>query len=477
MTSFTKDRNFRICTICGQLLGLEKKTLNSKLVDDLDYTDRPCPCCLVKHTVVKENVFRVVSRHLLGTGREITPPRFPSLAAVSSLPFRRKYAEIAMKVPSFAPQVSIENIRGKTIYAAEDDLMKKFENLPMIHAFLLAEPEEVIYKENRKFLAENAGFSPNTYYAFLKADGDDMGKVVRGELAGIEAFKTNGFNVSKYFAQLTPNQELEKVINGLELDDSIPASITFHATISRALMTFSLKAVEVVERNDGFVLYAGGDDIICVLPAENALKAAIEIRREYRGDSGFDGFYTLSDRPAILSLGELGQTLSLVYSHYKYPLSYAISKLNREEENAKNKEWDSVPKNNIAITYLARGSHDITTYLPLERKELVLGYVCKEMDNLLREIENATYSVSLIKDFLDWRERIDAADRDTANKLVEYVLSRNISSESNKPDYKQLAHRISKLIKISGESKDGKSMIEEFFTALKCSHSAMREIQ
>jgi CRISPR-associated protein Cmr2 len=496
LTSFTRDRNFRICTICGQLAGIEKKTLNSNLVNDLDDTDRLCPYCLVKHTVVKENVFRSVLSHLLAiTGRNTAPPRFPSLAAVSTLPFREKYADMAIKDPSsFIPQVSIENIRGNTLYAAEDKLIKKFENIPMIHAFLLKEPEEVVYsKENRKFLTGKAGFSPNTYYALLKADGDDMGKVIRGQLygkdrqttnaetdgddMGVEAFKTNGFNASKHFTQLTPNPELARVIHGMELDDSIPASITFHATISRALMTFSLKAVEVVGRNKGFVLYAGGDEIICVLPAEIALKTALEIRREYRGDNGFDGFYTLGDRPAILSLGELGQTLSLVYSHYKYPLSYAISKLNIEEENAKNKKWDSVQKNNIAITYLARGSHDIATYLPLERKELLLGYACKEIDSLLQEIVNGTYSVSVIKDLLDWRERIDATDQDTANKLIEYVLSRNILSGSNKSDYKQMAHRISQLIKISPESKDGKSMIEEFFTALKCSHSAMREIK
>lgn len=479
LTSFTRDRNFRICTICGQLPGVEKRTLNSNFVNDLDDTDKLCPYCLVKHTVVKEDVFRSVLSHLLAiTGREITPPRFPSLAAVSSLPFRQKYAEEATKDPSFIPQVSIENIRGDTIYAAEVQLIKKFENIPMLHAFLLAEPEEVIYsKENREFLTRKVRFSPNTYYALLKADGDDMGVVIRGKLSEVKAFGINGFNASKHFAQLTPNPELAKVVYGMKLDGSIPASITFHATVSRALMMFSLKAVEAVERNRGFVLYAGGDDIMCILPAENALKAALEIRRKYRGDGGFNGFYTLGDRPAILSLGELGQTLSLVYSHYKYPLSYAISKLNTEEQNAKNKEWESIQKNNIAMTYLARGSHDITTYLPLERGELILGYICKEMDNLLEEIGNGRYSASLIKDLLDWRERIDIAGQDVANKLVEYVLSRNLLSESSKPDYKQMADKISKLIKISGESKDSKSMIEEFFTALKCSHSAMREMQ
>jgi CRISPR-associated protein Cmr2 len=269
-------------------------------------------------------------------------------------------------------------------------------------------------------------------------------------------------------------------------------------------MTFSIDAVKIVERNKGFVLYAGGDDIICILPAENALTAAFEIRAAYRGTQGLEGFYniksdsyttTATTGAFILSMGGLGQTFSLVYSHHKYPLSYAIDKLNNEEKNAKEQEWNSISKNNIAITYLARGSHDTTVYLPLQREGLKLGSVCKEIDDLLIDINEGRYSGSIISDFLNWKEKIryieyDDDDENIILQLIKYVISRNIITKNQKPDYEKLADRISKLAKIKNnrielgnaatrerDKLKNKSLIEDFFVALKASNSARREIE
>jgi CRISPR-associated protein Cmr2 len=215
----------------------------------------------------------------------------------------------------------------------------------------------------------------------------------------------------------------------------IPASITLHATISRALMTFSVNVVELIEKyHKGFVLYAGGDDVICILPAENALNAAFEIRTMYRGNEKIEGFYNRIGKTAsLLSMGGLGQSFSLVYSHYKYPLSYVIDKLNNEEEQAKEKKWNSISKNNIAISYLARGSHDATVYLPLQRQGLGLGSVCKEIDDILREIDEGKYSESIVTDFLNWKEKISYFDSDDIDnialqQLLKYIISRNTSN-------------------------------------------------
>ena len=117
---------------------------------------------------------------------------------------------------------------------------------------------------------------------------------------------------------------------------------------------------------------------------------------------------------------------------------------------------------------------------------------------MLRAINEGKYSESLISDFLNWKERISYIedDNDDANdnnvtilQLIKYIISRNIPKNQDH-DYEKLAERISQLAKIkdnrraigNGATRERdkikyKSLIEEFFVALKASNSARREIE
>ena len=71
--------------------------------------------------------------------------------------------------------------------------------------------------------------------------------------------------------------------------------------ISAALNQFTQKAGVIVRQHNGFLIYAGGDDVLALLPLDNALAAAAALQADYRAafkvhciDKGHDVQSTLS---------------------------------------------------------------------------------------------------------------------------------------------------------------------------------------
>jgi CRISPR-associated protein Cmr2 len=119
------------------------------------------------------------------------------------------------------------------------------------------------------------------YYALLLMDGDHMGDLV------------NGKNIAATWKSILHSAYLEKLNSSNFSDEekkkwqvlgekSRPVTPAVHAALSEALGDFSLYCVpEIVEKHEGRLIYAGGDDVFAVLPLGNALKAAQEIREAY----------------------------------------------------------------------------------------------------------------------------------------------------------------------------------------------------
>jgi CRISPR-associated protein Cmr2 len=118
------------------------------------------------------------------------------------------------------------------------------------------------------------------YYAILAMDGDDMGKWVSGTktppwkdvLSGTESDPKTPLG---YFKQQWGN--------GWE-DVSVPLTPSFHAALSESLGNFSLYcARQIVEEFGGQLIYAGGDDVLAMLPATEAIDCAIALQLVFRG--------------------------------------------------------------------------------------------------------------------------------------------------------------------------------------------------
>lgn len=115
-------------------------------------------------------------------------------------------------------------------------------------------------------LAKKAKSGPVPFYAMLLMDGDNMGKLI-GEYEG--------------------------------------------KTISKALSAFTKDVRKTIkEDHDGVTIYAGGDDVLAMLPMPNALKCARELSEIYV--KHFQD--VIPEAKATISAG-------LVFSHYHIPLS------------------------------------------------------------------------------------------------------------------------------------------------------------
>jgi len=114
------------------------------------------------------------------------------------------------------------------------------------------------------------------YFAVLTLDGDEMGKWVSGaKLPVIRNLLSP--EAAEYFSK--PDHDKSGF-----LDKRRPLSPSFHLQFSEMLGNFALHcARRIVEHFDGRLIYAGGDDVLAMLPADTAIECATALRAAFRG--------------------------------------------------------------------------------------------------------------------------------------------------------------------------------------------------
>lgn len=113
------------------------------------------------------------------------------------------------------------------------------------------------------------------YYAILALDGDEMGKWISGsKMPFLED-------------QLSPEAREWFSHKASEvLSSTRPLNPSFHLQFSEMLANFSLYCVQpIVEAYRGRLIYAGGDDVLAMLPADTAMDCAYALRQAFRGDN------------------------------------------------------------------------------------------------------------------------------------------------------------------------------------------------
>ena len=136
-----------------------------------------------------------------------------------------------------------------------------------------AKTQQALKKLNQhvkeKLLAQDKSFMPaSPFYAVLMMDGDSLGKHMSG---------------------------------GKETQSNI----------TKALEMFTKKVQQLVEKHSGFLIYAGGDDVLAILPLEDALPCAVTLRSHY------NHCFNETDIPTTLSG-------AIEYVHIKIPLTKAL---------------------------------------------------------------------------------------------------------------------------------------------------------
>ena len=252
---------------------------------DLGENERLCAVALVKR------LFPRVSREALGW--RVDAVHWPSTIHVGALPWIRRVMEAApdeARKYAEAVQRSADNVLSEQPQLAGDDDFPKLDanyfhrdsvrdkrRCPLRTDADSGVPDELAGQlKNIYDTRDEPGRAlgpPSSFYALLLADGDRLGKLV-GELGGKE--------------------------------------------VSKPLASFTRKVPKIVRLHNGSTVYAGGDDVLSMLPADHALTCANALSDAYR--AAFSG---------IRATGRATLSAAVSFAHVRLPLRSVLDQTHR----------------------------------------------------------------------------------------------------------------------------------------------------
>jgi CRISPR-associated protein Cmr2 len=394
------------CTQCGQRAALRSDSLDSRdfwkqVAENLrnqkrydikpDGRERLCAVCTVKRFVQRE----VLEKEFGLRGD------FPSTTEIAAVPFKKRVLKALMENqqevqqaledflnilhPLLHPRLAtvaqgavpyLEN-QKQSLSGAEANLAEKLLRIDgewlHIESWTKERLEEVgaTASESDMREAEKAlrrlyqavGAKPAKYYALLYMDGDHMGRWLSGTHEGLATLGDILHPEVRATLQNDPNwQPL------LEMRRLITPAV--HAAISQALGRFALRLVpHIVEaRYPGRLIYVGGDDVLALVPLEDALALARELRAAFSGHIRFlNGDLQVCLRDSVTGYVEWGDeifltmgpkataSIGLVFAHYLQPLDLVLQAVRRAEHAAKH----HYGRNALAIEVLKRSGETV----------------------------------------------------------------------------------------------------------------------
>ena len=253
--------------------------------------ERLCAIALVKR------LFPYVAREAIGWKMDVS--RWPSTVHVGAVPWIRRvvsavpeqasgYAEAVGKstgkrvFPMQSPPFHSLSARAAGAFPRLDanflhrEFVASERQCPLAGESIPGIREDLVNRLGHIYESVDAQGSrlgpPPTHYALLLADGDRLGRLAA---------------------------ELE------------------YEAVSEALGAFTRKAPEVVRKHDGVAVYAGGDDVLALLPTSQALSCAQTLSDAYRtafGDKGAD---------------EATLSAAAVFAQIRLPLGHVLREAHR----------------------------------------------------------------------------------------------------------------------------------------------------
>lgn len=398
--SSSRSLRFRYCTNCGILpavihvprVGIGYEVMEEFLRESglpviLDEGEHLCFYCLIRRFLTTKDILKGVIEKVFkiqGVDPEIEVLSTSDVATIwylihaSKKLSRQEMGQIINKLLGQAKVGSRRDILGQ--YRDVIESLSRSEALGLIEAIwyrgaeeaLLAEDMGKDYGDIRGILEGKAG-SPIRYYALIKGDGDNVGKKL---LRGILRINYNEY-IDKVIRNVAQNQindikeKMAKIVNKV-LKQSVTTIITpaYLYTLSRSLMAISILDSIMVRWLLGFVVYAGGDDVMAIVPAWSPdKKYVIEVLRKLNEKYGINidnliklldalkdggtsvviltvlltrsnywgllfrrGFNILGSKIVIQAPIAYGRSYGVLITHYRDPLSAAYLIVNELEE-------------------------------------------------------------------------------------------------------------------------------------------------
>jgi len=324
------------CHLCGEfeVLDIDWSQLSKDKPGIVKEWEKICGVCLTKR------LFPEIIKEELNLSEDI---RFPSTSEMGSIGEKRRLdnqikEEFKQKFENFKSNKNLPS--SISVPKLKHDLLYEIDGQYLMEETYRDEyfEREFGRKFDRKNLDEMKGFlrekniNPSRYYAILQIDGDNMSKWLKGEF-NPKIENTIHEKVKDALISFSEKKEkLQKI-----LCSKHPTSPSIHQAFSRRISQFALEKVRKIIENDhyGKLVYAGGDDVLALLPVEDVLKCAYNLQREFKN--------ILSPK-ASMSAG-------ILIVHHKYPLYMALKKVNEAEKKAKS-IYGKDGKNSFCLIFL-----------------------------------------------------------------------------------------------------------------------------
>lgn len=124
--------------------------------------------------------------------------------------------------------------------------------------------------------------------------------------------------------------------------------------VSQALSFFSRRVPQIIKGHNGVTVYAGGDDVLALLPLDRALKAAVALRLEY--SKSFINV-EVPEREATISG-------AIIYAHYNTPLTGVIREAHRLLDDVAKSETG---RDSLAVTVWKGAGRVLTWAAPWKK--------------------------------------------------------------------------------------------------------------
>ena len=313
-------------------------------------------------------------------------------------------------------------------------------------------------------------YKPDAYYALLMFDGDHMGRILAGDDRHTAITYLQSFHpkVRNGFRSKAQSDNILKSYGDLKR----AMSPNRHLAISNALSNFALHVAPFVieEEFRGKLLYAGGDDVLAMLPVVDLLPAMRRLREAYEGHSekhreldwrelrskkGLvlkDGFAYLNGNLMRMMAGATG-SCGAVVAHHQAPLAMVMRELRNAEQRAKNE-----------------GGRDAFSLKILKRSGGALS-ICEkwgDADELLKQLRKflAQPGVSrrAVYNSLMWlRDLPDSDDESMLDQLLLYQLKRQTDHKTTE-DYADLPGITQRLAQLAVKAGDTRDWLSNFMS-------------
>ena len=483
--------------------GVSPEEIRTKLRVRLKPGEKLCPLCILKRFM------REIVEELFKLDPIAKTPHVPTVDHVANLDvieiiekyneareileeYKHKCGDVLSKLKRYPDTVDRE-LAFERIYACNK---KGDEYIKALEEFTLGDLRRKLsqmFREIRGKLSEKyfwAGtLDLRSYYCIVKGDGDYVGRLLQGILnMDIRQYVrkvATSMNLSdaerEYYDRLA--SFVDNILEVLHEDFSIKKSSlvispAYHASLSSSLALTAIKDIRTVfmERGcRGFVIYAGGDDLVVLTSSKYVFDIVVETRRNYWGENGFHRNGCLVSAPVVY-----GRSYSVRFAHVMDPMQVEIEIATKLlEDYAKETSWNvcgvEYRKDTLAISYGRTSLGELANVVKLP---LSIGGNIGSIIELLRElwlrILKGELSHGLPIDFDNlYRDAIrsltadmDKKSRDLILTLIRRLIERNTRRGAR--EFSWLIDEIGKIVNIIEVNKhEAIHVIEHLMNGLK----------